>query len=161
MPFLIFSLFHLSARLFHLSARLRCRRASPTSPQLPSLSEIVQSNHVVADDLPFFVFRDAREISRYNLLGMRPGGHRMWVVGRPHYVVDSYLMTILDAERIVDKRGAHLPVEILTWSELQRSRVHVPIFFERMIPALDNEWQPAYFVLRRYQSQARKSLEHP
>src|SRR5260370_1039133 len=98
-----------------------------TSPFLP-LSEIVQSNHVVADDFPLFVFRDAREIPCDNLLGMRPGGHRMWVVGRPHYVIHAHLMSILNSKRIVDKRGAHLPVEILTRLELQGSRVHMPIF---------------------------------
>src|SRR6267378_1470038 len=144
------------------SARVGARRrhASATSAARLREGKSVESSRVLANDLPALFLRDPFEATLDDLARMRPGRHRVGIVGGPHDVLDPDELAARHSDPIVDEGRKDLASEVLRGRELQRGRIEVAILFLRLIEFLQEKRKPADFILCGDELEMRESLEH-
>src|SRR2546421_11781117 len=92
-------------------AGARRRHASATSEARLREGKSVEPSRVLANDLPPLFVRDPFEVTLDDLARMRPGRHRVGIVGGPHDVLDPDELAARDAHPIVDEGRKDLAPE--------------------------------------------------
>src|SRR5262245_5587669 len=149
-----------SGAAWSMRAGARRRHASATTVIGLIEGKAVETSHVLPDDLPPLLLGDSFEVALDDLPRMWPGRHRVRIVRGPHDVLDPDELTARHANPIVDERRVDLPPEVFAGRERQRGRVEVAILVLRLIELLEEERNPADFVLCGNELEMREPLEH-
>jgi len=83
------------------------------------------------------------------------------IIRGPHEVVHADHVAIGDADRIVHKRGADLPLEVLAGFQLEGTVDHLAVALKGMVHAPDKMIDPADVVFRGDELQVREPIQHP
>src|SRR6202034_2565231 len=104
---------------------------------------------------------DRMELLLYHLPRAWPGGDRMWIVRRPHDVVDADPITEeIEREVLLDERQVHVLVEIEAW-QLGQSRELVSLPEHHVIDDVQPPGDPGQSGLDEYELEPRMPSEHP
>src|SRR6267142_2480292 len=128
-------------------AGARRRHASATSAARLREGKPVQPRRVLSNDLPPFFLRDPFEVTLDDLARVRPGRHRVGIIGGPHDVLDPDELAVRHTDPIVDEGRKDLASEVFRGRKLQLGRIEVAIFFLGWIEVLQEKRKPTDFIL--------------
>src|SRR6202453_4076968 len=104
---------------------------------------------------------DRMELLLYHLPRAWPGRDRMWIVRRPHDVLDADpIAEEVEREVLLDERQMHVLVEIETW-QLDQSRELVPLPEHHVIDDVQPPSDPGQPGLHEHELEPRVASEHP
>src|ERR1700677_1139896 len=107
------------------------------------------------------VRRDRMELLLYHLPRAWPGGNRMWIVRRPHDVLDAdAIAEEIERELLLDERQMHVLVEIEAW-QLGQSRELVPLPEHHVIDYVQPPGDPGQSGLDEYELEPGMPSKHP
>src|SRR5580700_5964008 len=103
---------------------------------------------------------DRMELLLYHLPRAWPGGDWMWIVGRPHDVLDADpIAEEVEREVLLDERQMHVLVEIETW-QLDQSRELVSLPEHHVVDRVQPPGDPGQSGLDEHEIESGMTNQH-